>query len=206
VTISRSPEHLPWYGPAYHDARQRLLLLGKAHYGVQPSEDSPEFTLELVRKVRDGHVREPFFTKTAALVAAASEPPFQFTSEFWNRIAFFNYVPVTVGSCVHDAPTPAMWRRGKSRLVELLEALKPTHVLSLGIEQWNHIRTLGSLKSEPVRHTKAGPIHVWRSDAMTMLATPIAHPTASFGFSPGDWEEHVRTFLSEELAMEVGVF
>lgn len=204
MTKSPSPEHLPWCGSAYRTMRLRLLLLGKAHYGVQPSDDSPEFTRELIQKVRDGHVREPFFTKTSALVAEASELPSQPTSEFWNKIAFLNYVPVTVGSGVHDAPTPTMWRRGNSRLLEILEDLRPTHVLSLGKEQWNRIRTLGDLKSAPVRQTEAGLIHIWRSDARAIVATPIAHPTASFGFSTRDWVKHVQTFLSKELAAEVG--
>ena len=63
VTVLSKPEHLPWRGPAYSAASPRLLLLGKAHYGVQPTDDSPEFTQELIRRVRDSDAREPFVTK-----------------------------------------------------------------------------------------------------------------------------------------------
>jgi hypothetical protein len=200
----QKPEHLPWCGPNYTTATTRLLLLGKSHYDVKPSDDSPEFTRQLIRCIRDGEAKEPFFTKAAALVGAATDPPFQPTSDFWDRIAFSNYVPVTVGDGVHDAPTPAMWQRARVRLLELLETLAPTHVLSLGKEQWNAI-ALPGWTSTPVRQTSAGTIRVWRSGTRAVIATPINHPTASFGFSEHEWVDHVRIFLGIDPAADVGI-
>src|SRR5689334_22855548 len=102
MNATSRPEHEPWIGQSYRTSPIRLLLLGKAHYGVLESEDSSQFTHQLLSRIRSGAVQEPFFTKTAKLIAAASGA-FAATSAFWDQVAFANYIPQTVGSGVHDA-------------------------------------------------------------------------------------------------------
>jgi hypothetical protein len=199
------PEHAAWTGRQYRSQPLRLFLLGKAHYGVSPDEDSTDFTKELLGRVRAGTTHEPFFTRTALLVGAALNPPIASPSDVWDRVAFANYIPENVGPGVRDRPTPAMWERASSRLGECLEALAPTHLLSLGKEQWNEIQMPPGWTSVPLRQTAVGTIRVWRSRSRSIIATPIDHPTASFGFSPDQWLEHIKLFLSRELAAEVGV-
>lgn len=193
------PEHQPWKGPRYDSATVRLLLLGKAHYGVNGDEDTELLTEQLVRRVREGVTHEPFFTKTADLVARLLPTPASSDAQFWDSVAFANYIPVTVGQGVHDVPTEDMWCRAQVRLFEIVEALRPTHVLSLGKEQWNAIRFPSGWTSTLVRETPRGAIRLWRSARHSIVATPVDHPTSSYGFQLEHWREHVRGFLDPAL-------
>lgn len=59
-------------------------------------------------------------------------------SDFWNSVAFYNYVqePVLEARC---RPTSQMFAAGRQAFVEILSSLQPTHVLALGIELWRHM-------------------------------------------------------------------
>jgi len=173
-------------------------MLGKAHYGVPLNEDSSEFTAQLIRRIRAGTSHERFFTKAAELVGPLLRPPAQSSADFWDSVAFANYIPETVGQGVHDAPTDDMWHRARVGFVEILNVLAPTHVLSLGKEQWNAIAFPPDWTSTELAQTDAGEIRLWQSGDRTIVATPIDHPTASFGFSPGSWTEHLRVFLDQD--------
>jgi hypothetical protein len=173
----------------------RLLLLGKAHYGLRPDEDGPDFTRQLIGRVRDGF-REPFFTKTSSLVSPLLPHVGAVAADFWDQVAFFNYIPNIVGQGVHDSPTPSMLKRAGERFVELVDLLCPTHVLSLGKEQWNRIHFPPDWTSTETMVTARGTIRLWRSPSLSVVATPIDHPTASHGFSAAEWSDHVAQFLA----------
>lgn len=192
------PEHNPWAGSRYRSESRRLLLLGKAHYHVDPNEDSSELTTDVIKRERDGITHERFFIMAAELVGPLLQPPASARADFWERVAFANYSPQTVGQHMRDEPTSEMWQRGQVRFIEMLESLAPTHVLSLGKEQWNAIAFPAGWTSTLITRTDAGEIRRWQSPAHSIVATPINHPTGSQGFSPGHWIEHVRVFLAQD--------
>jgi hypothetical protein len=186
--------HNPWVGDRWQSSSPRLLLLGDSHYLTDLADDSPELTRDIVRGVRDGQRVIPFYAKAAALVdgQVASSPDGRHA--FWNRVAFFNYVPTTVGTVFDAVPTPAMWEAGSPRFIALLEELRPTHVLSLGQRQWNHITFPSGWTSIPT--VEQPDVRHWRSpEGFRIAATWVNHPS-SRGFSVAKWNERVKSLLT----------
>lgn len=189
VTIT----HHAWVGPDWPSPSRRLLLLGDSHYLTDPVDDSAELTRAIIRDVRDGRRRIPFYSKAEALCRASLTMASSNTASFWNQVAFANYIPVTVGTVSNAVPTREMWQAGGPRFIHLLEELRPTHVLSLGQRQWDHIQFPTDWRS--VTTPDDDNIRIWETPAGDRIrATWVNHPS-SRGFSITKWRPRVEALL-----------
>ena len=185
--------HHAWVGPNWPPPSPRLLLLGDSHYLTDPGDDSAELTRDIVRDVRDGRRKVPFYSKAEALCRACLTTATMNTASFWNQVAFANFIPVTIGTVSSTIPTAEMWQVGAPRLIRLLEELRPTHVLSLGQRQWDHIRFPTDWRS--VTTPGDDNIRIWETPAGDCIrATWVNHPS-SRGFSITQWKPRVETLL-----------
>jgi hypothetical protein len=166
----------PWVGNRYKseglDGR-RVLILGEAHYG-KPEEETSVFTRECVESLARGPNPTKFFTIIAKLllgVPAGTSLSHADRSEFWDRVAFHNYVQSFPCSESRVRPTPAMWQIAAQCLPEVLMTLRPQFVLVLG-------RALAARAPsvEPAKRIE------------------IAHPS-SFGFPLDHWMNEVQGML-----------
>jgi len=188
--------HEPWKGSAYHTAQHRVLLLGEAHYLTDFADDSPSLTRDIVRDVRDGERRLPFYSKAAALVGGAEADSPEGRAAVWDRLAFFNYIPGVVDHVSNTVPTTEMWAAAIPRLFTLLAELAPTHVLSLGQRQWNHIAFPAGWSTVAVQGNPDAQVRRWMApDGHTMIATWVNHPSSP-GFSTAKWRGRVRALLA----------
>ncbi|WP_196768932.1 hypothetical protein [Xanthomonas arboricola] len=168
----------PWIGPNYQVlgfSGHRILILGESHYGM-PEDESPSFTVECIEgmaKAKHGH---SFFTKTAKIfLERESGVPLTQSerSNFWDRVAFFNYIQCFPSKTARTRPTPAMWKFASTVFPLVIQELQPTFVLVLG----------NALKQNlPEIKTKA-----------TFFYVP--HPS-SFGFRPQEWRPQVLSALA----------
>ena len=189
--------HAPWVGDDWESASPRLMLLGDSHYLTDLSDDSTGLTQDIVRSIRDGERRISFYKKAAELAGGKVATTQDGWRAFWNKVVFLNFVPVTVGTAFDAVPTPAMWNAGVSRFVGHLERLEPTHVLSLGQRQWNHIAFPDTWESTSV--SGHPDLHYWRTrNDSRIVATWVNHPS-SRGFSVAKWSARVNALLDVRL-------
>lgn len=73
-------------------------------------------------------------------------------SAFWNDVAFYNYVQVSVGDSARVRPTAEMFGAAERPFWRTLRELKPTHMLVLGAELWESLPSEG-YPGAPVRPT-----------------------------------------------------
>jgi hypothetical protein len=186
--------HEPWIGTEWGHAGPRLCLVGESHYITDPSDDAPRINQDIIRDIRDGRRKLPFYTKVATLLSDFGSGR---AESLWDRVAFFNFVPVSVGT-VHDAePTAEMWRDGLARFQQFLVASKPSHVLSLGRRQWDHIAFPPHWKSLALSSEEA--VRMWHTPTGDRIAaTYINHPQ-SRGFSAKRWRPRVATLLATSV-------
>jgi hypothetical protein len=186
----------PWIGPGYQGAAQRVLLLGESHYLTDPVDDSVNLTRDIIRDVRSGTRHLPFYTKSAALLDGADAMDGDTGPALWDRLAFFNYIPVVVGRESSAIPTPQMWAAGKDRFFTFLAELSPTHVLSLGQRQWDRISFPPGWTSVAATDSADAQVRRWLSPkGASIAATWVNHPS-SRGFSPSKWRGRVRALLA----------
>src|SRR5471030_2176089 len=189
----------PWRGNRFDEGwrGKRVLLLGESHYagggikadtGPQPS--SKNFTSDVIQKWALGETRAKYFTLVAGLLGA--EPSHR--EEFWNRVAFYNYVQGIVGNAARQRPTEEMWNAGYQPFCDVLDELRPQVVVVLGHDLWNRL---------PGKEKQAAGLAGGPATEQTVLTTPKGHRTilgmtnhpSSFGFSPKEWKAQVDSLF-----------
>jgi hypothetical protein len=85
----RDIQHIPWCGSHYDKGidGQRICIVGYSHYKEDSEQDTDNFTRVAIQGVIKGTMSIAFFTQIRNYF------DFKEHGEFWNRVAFFNYVP-----------------------------------------------------------------------------------------------------------------
>ncbi len=164
----------PWIGCRYQDEGLdgvRLLVLGESHYGPPTCEVS-HYTSELVQ-LWGQQKRHRFYSSVQRLVVGGrgwlSDAE---RRNFWDRVAFYNYVQSLVGERPRDRPTPEMWLAACEPLLQTLAELKPHALLVLGWTLHQHLPELPA----------------------TLAVCAVPHPSSP-GFRYTAWQSAVRNAL-----------
>jgi hypothetical protein len=181
---------LPWQGSAFPEkADRRLLVLGESHYSDAPEDE--DFTRSVVRQYVSGAENRAFLTNIAQ--AITGKPHWEIDRlEFWNSVAFYNYVQETV--IEGRRPTVKMFRDSEAAFFEVIDLLRPSHVLALGTRLWE---CMPPLQNEKLNFECGGQRHQYgeyRRAAECILAMHIVHPSSG-GFSSREWYPVIQKFL-----------
>jgi hypothetical protein len=88
-----------------------------------------------------------------------------------------------------------MWVAGHAPFVDVLQCLRPTHVLSLGQAVWNHIAFSVGWQSIASEAAPDPQVREWCAPSGARIhATWVNHP-ASFGFQAERWRARVDVLL-----------
>jgi len=139
------PTFRPWIGDKYETEGIaegiQLFILGESHYGTPDPNDST-FTRRVVAKYGQNDERHAFFTQTVKLVLGLTGDDYlsdEQQRQFWDRVAFYNYVQEYAGETPNGTVTPEMWADAEKPFLTVLEQLDPDALLILGKELSNHV-------------------------------------------------------------------
>jgi hypothetical protein len=177
-STSMSPKFEPWVGEKYatkgFKGGVRLLVLGESHYGI-PGDDDASFTQQVV-KDHGKENRHAFFTKTAKLVLGMGTGEYlhdEDRRQFWDSVAFYNYVQEYAGERPDGNVTSEMWEKAKEPFLEVVEQLEPDALLVLGKQLGDHLPDLGEFDFETcvVTHPSSSRFSYsdWTSDVQEMI-------------------------------------
>jgi hypothetical protein len=176
----------PWIGPSYGGSGYRgrkVLVLGESEYEWKSGVLTSEIATTLITDNIRGDYSNPFYTK---IYHVFSEEPkwksFARFGEFWNSVAFYNYIQEKVGTTPRQRPTPEMWPRWQGTFLSVIETLAPDRILVLGLELWQNLQWLKIIERSPEKEGEFRLI----AKTLTIKAAHIPHP-ASFGFKPDEW-------------------
>jgi uracil-DNA glycosylase len=127
-------------------------------------------------------------------------------ADFWNRVAFYNYLQEFAGTRAGHRPKAKQWEDEThfDAFQKVIDALKPDRILVLGKATWQNMPgapKLGFRVPDPEprlrvaeafgRVSKGESISCWyhRSDGGRALAAPIYHPA----HRKFDWKAWVPT-------------
>ena len=153
---------------------KRLLILGEAHYGKAGAEYKT-YTSDVIRDMAFKKERLPIFARIQHLVLGTRG----FLTDtarrdFWERVAFYNFIQVFPGATPKVRPTPTMWSESREPFLQTLAELTPDVLLILGVELKRNL--------PPIPHGIA--------------ACSIQHPS-SFGFSYSQLQPIVRSVICQ---------
>ena len=126
----------PWVGANYENNMFgiKILILGESHYAENDDEPDSDWTQHVVKHNAQDHPNA-FFTKiTKAVLGLYSEDELSedTRSNFWDHVAFYNYVQGIVGESGRIRPTNEMWEEAEKPFLAVIESLKPDVVIVLG--------------------------------------------------------------------------
>jgi uracil-DNA glycosylase len=99
--------------------------------------------------------------------------------DFWQRVAFYNYVQVKVGTDARERPSPEMWAAAKPLFQNLLASFKPDCVLVLGKAAWSNMPDPDKASNAPHE------IKEYRGSFGQIVATYTHHPSSPrFTYAP----------------------
>ena len=133
----------PWVGNKYWSeglSGIRVLILGESHYGEVGSERLT-FTTEVVTEWAQ-EKRSRFFTVTQKLVAGLSSDEWvsdEQRADFWEHVAFYNFVQAFPGTEPRYRPTQEMWLEAAPAFAATVAELSPQVIVALGVELQNNI-------------------------------------------------------------------
>ncbi len=134
----------PWIGSRYATdgiCGIRLLILGESHYGA-PEEECRKFTENVIRK-RGQEGRFRFFTVVQRLIVGGQGSLLKSERfEFWEQVAFHNYVQSFAGRKARQRPTPEMWSDARQQFLPILRKVAPQMLLVLGHELCHNLPEL----------------------------------------------------------------
>ena len=116
--------HNVWIGKHYTASNPKILLLGESDYGETGQLD--KYIPEWLDRKNPDHTFARISNTFGSNISR---------EEFWHQIAFYNFVPGSLGPTRAHRPTSQLYLEAQPVLSEVLNALKPDGVLILGIEQ-----------------------------------------------------------------------
>jgi hypothetical protein len=138
--LAQGVAFLPWLGSRYETGfrGRRLLVLGESHYWSDYQPMTPESTRDCVRDVikRADWVNNFWkFLEQAHLNVERHEMAAS-GDEFWNAIAFYNFVQVSVGEGPRQAPSWDNFVAAREPFAAVIAALKPERIYVCGKRLW----------------------------------------------------------------------
>ena len=119
-----------WVGSNYAARIPRLLILGESTYGS---------SLPLISYVPgwiSGAVKDRTFSNLYIALSTCSNSLRSCSkTHIWDCIAFFNFVPGSIGTTYKSKASPSHFRSARSSLRQMVSLLAPTGVLILGLSQ-----------------------------------------------------------------------
>jgi hypothetical protein len=187
------PYFQPWIGQRYGEGLDecRTLVLGEAHYEWEENQTlESQLTIECVQEQINGEWTKQFWTNIAVALLGY-RPSFEEKRQFWDSVAFYNYIQESVGFGPRTRPTRSMWLKARQPFYSVLRQLKPQLVVVLGYGLWGWLPSDGkegpSISGAPQKQTWIYSV----GGSEECLAYGVRHPSA--GFSGQTWSRYIAT-------------
>jgi len=183
---------------------KRVLLIGESHYtdwSVSTHNLERTHTQECIAESVQG-IRGSSFWNKVRYRLGGEEHRTKPASEFWEAVAFYNFIQSPVTGAARQRPTPTQWSDALPAFQEVLTALRPDRVWVIGRELWNHMpRREGQLKSIAVREAVI-PIEWYAfEDGHKAFVTSTAHPASSHFYR--SLETALQQFVDQDWALDL---
>lgn len=133
----------PFVGEYYGLSYPKILILGESHYNEGYSDDESDYTIAVIKSLgqRINGKRHRFFTTIAKVLTGKLDTYLDAPSAkaFWDTVAFYNYVQEFVGTRARQRPTVEMFQESKEAFLQVLEMIKPTIVIVVGVALKRHL-------------------------------------------------------------------
>lgn len=194
----------PWKGANYDSSGfcgKKVLLVGESHYsGYDGSQGPPtsSFTAECVRDHIKGEPGTPFWGRLMNVVAPEYAGRKQ---EFWDAVAFCNFVQVPLKGNQHDRPVGLQFAESTAAFLDVLEYLEPDRVLLCSRKSGDYLPPASEEKFSPLKVAdREMTVLSYRLPSRICYLAVSWHPSSPGGYWSGLLTEPFRNFIDNTPA------
>ena len=189
----------PWIGKDYQTGINdcQVLAIGESHYCKNVDQFTPKITQEIIRDLYDPNSEFEYYKNTYSkfVNAIAGEKQNFYGKEiWWNKLAFYNYIQTPM-SGPRKSPKKAEYQQSEEAFWEILEKIRPTHLIVWGYRLYNNLPQKGCGLSSIIM-SDGSEIEQWQynlKDRTPIKVLRMKHPSSSY--STSYWHEAITKFL-----------
>lgn len=184
----------PWVGENYSNPlnfKNKTLLLGESNYTI-PEKFKTNLVIDCVKDDISSNLAERdtmgfcrFSTKIRRIFFGRNETVTPY--DFWQDVAFYNFVQFLVGGKSRERPTDQMWKDSVPAFNEIVSGLQPDKIVVLGKANWKNL--LAHVENQTIDDFSARI----RLNSKLYNAAYINHPSSSLSYDK--WTPIVQEFL-----------
>ena len=142
-----SEEFQPWIPHVGRNfEKTQLLLLGESAYSWEDPPKSGNYRVpelrhpqDMVKYVTCNFPKDRFITCLTRGITGEESPEKEKMINAWDRVAFTNYVPGSVGKGPRSRPSREQWEAAQGQWKELLNKIRPRRVIVVGKTAWGEM-------------------------------------------------------------------
>jgi hypothetical protein len=177
----------PWIGQNCDSRSPKLLVLGTSHSRWEKVKKTPDYfiTNSVIGYWSTSKQTKKFFSNIAA-TCTGHLPSYEERVEFWNSVAFYNYIQEFVGASPRQPHPHELWVRSEPAFAGVLNRFKPELILVIGLRNWENITRLNRWDRKKLRcapepgYAEACWYPV--GDGRAALAFHVKHVSAGYNF------------------------
>jgi hypothetical protein len=177
----------PWIGQNYDSRSPKLLVLGMSHYRWEKCKKTPDYliTNSVIGYWSTSKRTKKFFSNIAA-TCIGHLPNYEERVDYWNSVAFYNYIQEFVGDSPRQPHDYKLWVRSEPAFAEILHRLKPELILVIGLLNWRNITNLDGWEGSKLKHAPepryADTYWYPVGNGKAALAFHVKHVAAGYNF------------------------
>lgn len=158
----------------------KTLILGESLYGKLGTEYD-NFNADVVKEWAFGKPSAFFSKITKSMLRLPSQQDLSDDqrAQFWNSVAFYNYVQKLVGDGPRQRPSPNLWEQSKEAFLEVLSQLNPDVCVVFGMELWSNLPSPRQNLSADGYQTSVYDT----GNGKKMFAGCVTHPASSLRYA-----------------------
>lgn len=200
IEFSSQVKMKPWIGINYFSSKIKMRILGESLYDVKATKNS---IIKQVQGIREETWTWAYFTKIKNVFNLESDTYTNSVEKesFWNSVCYYEYLTHAMHEAKEKVPAE-YWEEAKEPFIEVVEKLKPTVVVCIGFDTFNHLPLFGEEHGIIKISGIDDVLYVWKynvrikSSKITkpVYVCKIRHPSAP-GFTNENWFKLFRKFL-----------
>lgn len=183
----------PWIGQNYANPnilKYKTLILGESNYTKEIEKFNSNMVINCVNDAINDTDKKGFgrfSTKIRSLIFGRDT--LITPKEFWEDVAFYNFVQFLVGTEARQRPTQGQWESSIPMFEEVIAKIKPERVIVLGLANWNNLTSLIN-NQKTSKHTA-----ILNLGSFNVSCGYINHPSSSIDYKT--WQPIAAKLLLE---------
>jgi hypothetical protein len=193
---------MPYIGDDYEKAptNKKILIIGESHYGQGADIMNPNFTNEIIRDMAINRNYDGIKIFLNLHLALFGNDNFN-TQKFYTNVSFYNFVQRPMSLSI-ERPSPQDYVDGWGSFFNLIEVLKPSCCLFIGVTAFNYFSDVPNFVAQDIGHSKVDSVwprkKILTSGQYSLPCYFIKH-TSKF-FSWPSWNEYLKNNIGEQLS------